>query len=162
MHTSWVSELAFLGGDSSPLQVVSSSFDGTCNVIDVASGHEVLSLDGHRGSVSAVVASPTHGIISGSFDGSIIVWEPTSGKMQKRLERTHDGEMVRCLSVFASLLASGGFDKQVRVWTLPTLAPVVVLQHSEVAIAVCFHPQHGGQLVVGNTSGTLTVWEDTS
>ena len=86
MHTNGVRGLAFLDGASSPLQVVSSSGNKTCNVMDLASGRQALSLKGHTDKVWAVVASPTHGIISCSDDGSIIVWEPMSGKMRTRLE----------------------------------------------------------------------------
>src|SRR5438270_11171236 len=80
-------------------------------------GQEVRTLEGHRGSVIAVVFSPDgKELVSSSRDKTIKFWDPGTGK----LERTLTGHTADVYSVVFSasgdLLASGSGDKTIRLW----------------------------------------------
>ena len=67
---------------------------GTARVVDVASGKELLTLPGHRGSVSALAWSPDgKRLASGDDDSTIKLWEPVSGKEVAALHG-HGGKLL--------------------------------------------------------------------
>jgi WD40 repeat protein len=82
----------------------------------------------HRGCVSAVMITELHGVISGSWDGTIVRWD-IAAQPEKRqcVHQAHDGKHVLCMNVARdapSTLMSGGGDCMIRVWNLPDLSPL--------------------------------------
>jgi WD40 repeat protein len=66
---------------------------------------------------------------------------------------------VYCLSVFNVLLASGGEDGMVRVWSLPDLTMLNVLAHHEDVDVweLRFHPS-GMWLASAGDDGVICLW----
>jgi WD40 repeat protein len=84
-HSDWVSAVAAVPGGG----FVTGSLDGTAKVFGTVQG-ESLNLVGHRGFVSSVdVASDGTRVITGSYDGTVRVWDlddrwqsPTAGRVR--------------------------------------------------------------------------------
>jgi WD40 repeat protein len=83
----------------------------------MGSGHLVTTLVGHTDGVWAVSLSADGEVVgSASFDGSVRLWEVTTGR-QLATMRGHDGGVWGvALSADARLVASGGVDGTVRTW----------------------------------------------
>jgi WD40 repeat protein len=127
--------------------------------IDTTSGQVLSSFEGHCNWVTAVVASAQHGIFSGSQDGFIIHWSAAAdGRMVKKLDKAHD-RSVMCLSMFESLLASGGDDGNIHIWNLPQLTLVNYIKATHVAYAICFHPS-GAWLASGGSDRQIKLWSE--
>jgi WD40 repeat protein len=140
--------------------LISASEDTTLKSIDTTSGQVLSSFEGHGNYVGAVVASPQHGIFSGSYDGSIIHWSAAAdGRMMKKLDRAHDGYNVECLAMFESLLASGGGDGSIRFWSLPHLTLVNNIKVTDDVYAICFHPS-GTWLASGGSDRQIKLWSE--
>ena len=117
---------------------------------------------GHVDWVTSVAFSPDgKTLVSGSHDGTLIIWDLATGKQIRAIEdhRQH-GKPFEVISVAFSpdgkRVASSSSDKTVRVWEAGTGAPV--RKFSEVAFAhqIVFSPD-GARLAVANCDSVL-VW----
>jgi RNA polymerase sigma factor (sigma-70 family) len=93
--------------------------DHTVRLWDLASGRELLRLDGHGAPISSIAIAPDgKSIATAAEDGLIHVWERTSGRHLHHLE-AHRGELQVAFSNDGQRLASWGTwrgDRTLRVW----------------------------------------------
>ncbi|CAG9942991.1 unnamed protein product [Clonostachys rosea f. rosea IK726] len=90
-------------------------------------------LQGHKGSVSAIAfSSDSRLLASGSHDSTIRIWDPDTGAELHRLIG-HKGHIrsVAFLHYNANLLASGSSDGSIRLWDLETGTELMKLEHNE-------------------------------
>jgi hypothetical protein len=86
---------------------------------------ELQKLEGHTDEVRAVAFSPNGSLLaSGSWDGTVRLWNPTTGQEMQKLEGHTDGVSAVAFSPDGSLLASGSEDETVRLWN-PTTGQAV-------------------------------------
>jgi len=120
-------------------------------------------LEGHTGEVWSV-AFASHGAIlaSASGDGTVRIWNPTTGECQCVLEG-HTGS-VRSVAFGpdSTVLASGGDDKTLRLWDPTTGKPVwTVYKHRLPVRSVAFSPD-GSVLASGSRDGVVRLWGPTT
>jgi len=121
-------------------------------------------LMGHDHTVSCVRFASPSTLVSASRDGTAKLWDTESGFCLRTLHG-HDG-WVRALSIGSAterqLVATGGQDKTVRLWTLEgsETTPIAVLNgHENVVETICFAQMDGHPVVVsGSRDKTLRVW----
>ncbi|WP_404868388.1 AAA family ATPase [Kitasatospora griseola] len=130
----------------------------------------VRTLSGHTGEVVAVAVTVLEGrphAITGSFDGSVRVWDLTTGAQVRELTG-HTGEVV---AVAVTVLEgrphaiTGSFDGSVRVWDLTTGAQVREFTgHTggvrAVAVTVLEGRPHA--ITTGSFDGPVRVWDLTT
>ncbi len=77
--------------------------------------HSVLK--GHKTEVRTACFFPDgHYILSGGYDGIIMVWDVVSGSLMKQLKGHNEPINTVCFSSNGSHILSGGLDKTIRFW----------------------------------------------
>jgi WD40 repeat protein len=119
----------------------------------------------HRGTFSVTALSPDGKLLAtGGLDGTIRLWESTTGKLVKALIG-HDSYVYGlAFSPRGRYLASGGsFDGTARIWEVSTGQPVRVLKGHPSYVTQVAWTTDGRKLVgVGGVSGDVSVWEAAS
>jgi len=97
--------------------------DRTINVYSVANDFSRMhSLEGQRHVFSLTFSPNSNRLVSGSYEGSIRLWNPTAGTLLKTVKNAHR-RTVNSL-VFSSngnLIASGSADGAIKIWDAKTL-----------------------------------------
>jgi WD40 repeat protein len=120
-------------------------------------------LTGHSGLVRSVAFSPDgHLLASGSFDGTIKLWDPNSGKTLQTLTG-HSGNVRSVIfSPDGQVLASGGDDGSIKLWDVQSGELLQTLPgHALGVSSVAFSPD-GQLLASGSFDGTVKVWDPQS
>lgn len=145
---------------NSPLRNLLAGFQRT---VTVTSGSLVTwpnvrhILEGHTQVVSSVAFSPLgHLMASGSLDGTIRLWDSTTGLLNAVL----DGQSGLVLSVAFSpdgtLIASGTTDTIIQIWDVTSATPIgqSLKGHADNVGSVAFSPD-GTLLVSGSDDHTI-------
>lgn len=146
--------------DSASGRITGGSYGKTIRVWDVATGKEVLLLEGHEKSTLPVCFNPSGDcILSGSLDQTVRLWDADSGKQLKKMD-AHSGNIFSVAFHPGGLYAaSASGDKTVRLWDLETGK---VLQsypgHDGAVMSVDFSAD-GNHLISGSADNTIVLWE---
>jgi len=96
-------------------------------------------------------------VVTTSYDGSIKLWEPTTGKLQRDIQVNGEPITSASISPDGRLLAAGDPTGNVSLWELPEGNPRQPLRGLDKPIfALAFAPT--SQHLAGSTSDTLLVW----
>lgn len=106
---------------------------------------------------SAPSSSPR--LFSASADGTLIVWDASTGAKLRRL-RGHKGivNSVSCTRGGREILVSGGDDGRVLLWDPYERTPLDVLEIGYPVTAVAFSDD-GGQIYVGGLDNDVHVYD---
>lgn len=146
-HGGPVRALAVAGGE-----IVSGGFDQSAIRWNVARQDAIQVLRHHTGSVNAVLVLPDGRIVTAGEDATIAIWR-SGATAPERVLRGHEGQVV-ALAARDGMLASAGWDRSVRLWSLDDGAArgrIDGLQANPAAVA--FAPD--GMLVVAGVGGWL-------
>ncbi|CAG8237735.1 unnamed protein product, partial [Penicillium olsonii] len=116
----------------------------------------IQTLEDHSSSVWAVAFSPDgKQIVSGSADGTIKLWDSTTGDLQKTLEDHSNWVHTVAFSPDSKQIASGSFDKTIKLWDSTTGDLQKTLEgHSDWVQTVAFSPD-GKQIASGSLDKTI-------
>jgi WD40 repeat protein len=136
-HTATITSLDI---SSDGKRIVTGAADRRIKLWDTGTGKELLSIDDNPSLVAAVALAPDGKQIAvGNVDQTIALYD-TAGKLQHRW--TAHGISVNCLaySPNGQLLASGGNDSFVKVWSVanPGAEPIALAGHTGPVSAVAF------------------------
>merc|ERR1740115_131234 len=153
-HSDWVTAIATTNEDAT--MVLSSSRDRSVLVWQVDGTQEEYgfprkSLRGHSHFVSSVViSSDGQFALSGSWDGSLRLWEIASGRTTRRFAGHTKDVLSVAFSVDNRQIVSGSRDRSIRLWnTLGECKYVLTDEgHSEWVSCVRFSPSQAVPLIV--------------
>jgi len=123
----------------------------------VATGQEAV----HGGPVRALALAADGTLASGSFDQSMILWDPTSGRA-RAVVRWHAGAVNALAVLPGGVFASSGEDGRIALWPArPTAQPLRVLEgHSGPVVSLAARGVDNGQrLASAAWDGTARVWD---
>lgn len=132
-------------------------------LLDTAAAHPQLRqfIVGHTDYVSSVTFSPDGKMLaSGSYDGTIRLWDASTGKtLGDPLIGHKDGVNCGAFSPDGKLLASGSYDTTVILWDVSTGRAIRRLAaHSALVNSVVFNPD-GKTLVSASNDATIIFWD---
>nr|GMC60394.1 myosin heavy chain kinase B-like [Ipomoea batatas]GME13386.1 myosin heavy chain kinase B-like [Ipomoea batatas] len=154
-------------------QVYTGSADKKIKVWGKPHGDEkkhslVATLEKHNSGINALAVDMNGSVLySGSFDGSVLVWERDCGGRAVAALRGHE-KAVLCLGVVADLVCSGSADKTIRIWRQRCYSCVAVLAGHDGPVkcltAASDSHNEGDQtssylLYSGGLDGDTKVWE---
>jgi WD40 repeat protein len=129
-----------------------SASEGTCRLHRVLRGHEgmvtslVFSADGRR-------------LVSGACDGTVRLWETSTGRELACLRGHERAVLTVDLSADGRHLCSGSFDATVRVWDAAAGTELSCCRgHEGRVTAVAFAPD-GRRIVSGSRDRTVRLWD---
>lgn len=74
-----------------------------------------IQLEGHSDQITCISILPDGRIVSGSYDASLIIWDPNSGRCLQKLKG--HSQRITCLSVLPNgQIISGSLDGSLRIW----------------------------------------------
>ena len=169
--------------------LASGGYDETVRVWDVPRAQLLTAFPGHTGGVRGVALS-AHGevVASGSFDGTIRVWDApvaerdaadwsmgrASASGRHLAVPSHPGRLTATLQGHAGviwglalnaeghLLASGGYDGNIRLWEAPSGQQLATLQGHTSGIWSVALSADGRLLASGGFDGAVRLWDSTS
>ena len=149
------------GPDGRRLYGATQSQPGDVFAWDVATG-TAARFSGHRHLVSELVVSPDGTrVISGSFDGTIRVWNALTGDELQRV----DSEVINVTALARSpdgrQLACGGTSRAIVLYELPSLDLIGTLGEHDGCVSELEYLQNG-RLISGAADGTIRLWETTT
>ena len=95
-------------------------FDETVRLWDPSTGAFLGTLEGHSGSVRAVVFSPNSRLLASASDMTVRLWDPSTRASRGTLEGHSGSVRAVVFSPNSRLLASASSDKTVRLWDIET------------------------------------------
>jgi tRNA A-37 threonylcarbamoyl transferase component Bud32 len=121
---------------------------------------KALTLKGHTHPVSGVAFSPDgRRIASGSWDGTVKVWEALTGQQLLTLQG-HTGAVISvAFSPDGRRLASGNGDGPVKVWDTSTGQGLLTLKgHTHLVDSVAYSP-NGRRVASASQDQTVKLWD---
>ena len=141
--------------DACPVDLRGWEWDHLNHISDQA----IITLYGHTDRVYGVAISPDgKRIVSGSRDGTIKIWDATTGGELMILRGHESSVMSVAFSPDGKWIASGSTDETIRIWDMATGDELTMLQDEAIVTNVAFSPD-GKRLVSGNWNKTIKLWD---
>jgi WD40 repeat protein len=122
-------------------------------------GRLISTLAGHSDKVTAVAATGSGRIVSGSADLTVKIWNSGTGRMEASLDGHTDWITGVAVTPDGAKVISASADRTLRVWDLTARKLQHILKgHTGPVTAVAVTPD-GKRIVSGSADGTLTVWD---
>jgi WD40 repeat protein len=177
MNSYLISSIAF-SPDGKTL--ASGSWDKTIKLWDVSTGAQLHTLEGQSNPVYSVAFSPDGKTLASESAAKIIrLWDVSSGAQLRTLAASgtlpgllkrslklegpsYEGTSNIAFSPDGKTLASGSWDKTIRLWDVSTGAQLHMLEgHSSYINSIAFSP-NGKYLVSGSFDTNVKLWDTNS
>jgi len=156
-HRDWIRSVAISPDGQT---IVSSSYDRTIKVWDLATGSLKRTLSGNSAQVVFVTISPDgQTIFSGNVDGTIKVWDLATGTLKSTLTGHTNSVYSLAISPDGQTFVSSSADGTIKVWDLASGSlKNSINAHSNAVYSVAVSPD-GKTIVSGSGDRRIKVWD---
>ena len=141
-------------------RVVSSSFDGSLKMWELATGRELRSAEAHAGSVNALSLTPDDQVlVSASSDTTLKVWNLDSGEELRTLTGHTGAVNGMAVTSDGRLVVSASTDGTLKVWNLASGEELRTLTGHTGAVNGVAITSDDRWAVSASSDRTLKVWE---
>ncbi len=139
--------------------IIAGSGDKIAYILDAKTGHVVLSLKGHTGSISSVAYSPDgKTVLTGSYDKTARLWCSKSGKLLKTFEGNTPILSVTFSPTTSEIVLIGGDNSLAYLWNSTSGKLLLTLTgHTCSVDAVAISPD--GKTLLTGSSKTAHLWD---
>ena len=157
-HSDWVTSLSF-SPDPEEYRFASGSADMTVRIWKL-NGESII-CHGHTWQVSSVCFSPDgRHVTSGSWDGTLRVWDSQSGLLAIDPLQGRSGRIFSvCYSSDGTRTFSGSDDKTVRVWDSSNGNLLSTLEGHPDTVNSIACSRNDPLIISGDNEGTVRVWD---
>ncbi|KAK2829856.1 hypothetical protein FQN49_007191 [Arthroderma sp. PD_2] len=153
-HSASVGSLAF----SSNGIVASGLFTGILQVWELTTGKLRHVIDGHFKYITSVAFSPDDNkIVSGSDDGTVRIWDVTTGHRIQAFSHSSSINDV-AFSPNSDIVASGSLGKTAQMWEVATEKLQILEGHTAWVSSVKFFSD-GKRIATGGSDDTVRIWD---
>lgn len=150
-----------LSATGSALQLLVGYENGSVGMWDISTGNLLSELTVHSDAVMGLAySSAANKGLSASVDENLCAWRNSDNSLQMsgKVKATNPGFNCVSLRSDSKIVATGGWDCNVRVFGLKKLQPLAVLSyHKESVLSVAFSPNH--HLAVGSKDNMISIWD---
>ncbi|MGE0009555.1 MAG: hypothetical protein AB7F19_03355 [Candidatus Babeliales bacterium] len=118
-------------------------------------GVQLSVCNGHTGVVRSVCVSSDNKIVSGSYDGTVRVWDMAGNQLS--VCNGYTGSVISVCVTPDNKIVSGSRDGTVRVWDMAGNQLSVCNGHTNRVTSVCVTPDN--KIVSGSVDDTVRVWD---
>ena len=154
-HSEWVTQVAF-----SPDGILLATADrnGGLHIWEAETGNPFYTLDGHKQGINDLSwRADSNILVSVCEEGSVRTWEMINGKQVKSWN-AHPGGTMTAYFDSKGNIATGGRDKNVKLWTGDGKGIRTVSGFNDIIMEVCYS-HDGSRIVAADWSGQVSVWE---
>lgn len=152
LHTDVVTSVATSGD-----MILTGCRDGVLRGWSRSRGTCLMTLNGHRGPVTAVLLSRDGRLaVSAGADGSLRVWDMHSGAQLRWVDSRSIAANGLAGNDDLSLVITGGWDHSIRFWDLLHGQQAAASETPAYAESVAFSPE--GNAISGHHDGTIKIW----
>nr|KAF6493541.1 apoptotic peptidase activating factor 1 [Rousettus aegyptiacus] len=137
--------------------LISSADDSAIQVWNWQS-EEYVSLQAHQETVKDFRLLPNSRLLSWSFDGTVKVWNITTGRMEKDFV-CHQDTVLSCdVSPDATKFSSTSADKTAKIWSFELLSPLHELKGHKGCVRCSVFSMDSTLLATGDDNGEIRIW----
>jgi WD40 repeat protein len=141
-------------------RVVTGSRDRIARLWDVATGQQLMTLEGHAKAVGAVAYSPNGRIVATcSEDATAKLWDAVTGQELITLRGHSAGVTHVAFSPDGSKLASASQDQTVKLWQVATGRLLLTLTGHNNSIYFAMFSPDGKRLATASKDFTARIWD---
>ncbi len=127
------------------------------------SGREVLSISAHKGKVYEAVYNPAGTkIATTGEDGTLRVWDATTGELLHSLLAQRDWEHLPAFSPNGQILAGINPEGDITLWDVESGGEIATMTNDGPALSVVTFSSDGSRLAAGGLGGKAYIWDLTT
>ncbi|XP_054242769.1 apoptotic protease-activating factor 1 isoform X4 [Indicator indicator] len=138
--------------------LISSAHDSVMQVWNWQS-NECVFLRGHKEAIKDFRLLENSKLLSWSFDGTVKVWNITTGNTEKDFA-CHGGAVLSCaVSPDGSKFSSTSADKTAKIWSFESSSVLHELKGHEACVRCCAFSPNNKLMATGDDKGEIRIWD---